>query len=263
MIQTEYAVPMTLYCGDTMCKYGFIYLTSNNTNGRKYIGKRTYDENGEWKSYLGSGIAIKRAIEKYGTENFTRIIIDVAYSKSDLDDKERYWIQFYNAAYDRRFYNMTSGGDGGNTILSYTDKELDDYRRKKSKIHMATAPKGGDAPRSILTKLDVIKIIDRLKNNDYIENIANDYGVGYSTIHDIRMHRTWKEMTNDICFDNISTRRKPYGKAVAQFDLDGNLIATFKSARDAYRVTGISYKHISGVCNNDRRTAQGYIWRFV
>lgn len=50
--------------------YGFIYITTNHINVKRYIGQRKYDKNEKWKTYLGSGIILTRAIEKYGKENF-------------------------------------------------------------------------------------------------------------------------------------------------------------------------------------------------
>ena len=56
--------------------YGFIYITTNNINGKKYIGQKKYDKEGKWKTYLGSGIILNRAIKKYGAENFSKEIIE-------------------------------------------------------------------------------------------------------------------------------------------------------------------------------------------
>ena len=56
--------------------YGFIYITTNHINGKKYIGQKRYDKNNKWKSYLGSGIHLKRAINKYGADNFSKEIIE-------------------------------------------------------------------------------------------------------------------------------------------------------------------------------------------
>jgi len=49
-----------------------IYKTTNKINGKIYIGKDTTSN----PQYLGSGKLIKRAILKYGVENFTKEILD-------------------------------------------------------------------------------------------------------------------------------------------------------------------------------------------
>lgn len=60
-----------------MNDYRFIYMTHNLVNGKRYIGKRKYDAAGRWVDYLGSGVLLSRAIQKYGKENFRREIIDI------------------------------------------------------------------------------------------------------------------------------------------------------------------------------------------
>ena len=52
------------------------------------------------------------------------------------------------------------------------------------------------------------------------------------------------------------------GKPVIQYDLDGNEIARFRGQNEAGRLTGISGANISQVCNNLRKTAGGFIWRY-
>ena len=51
-------------------------------------------------------------------------------------------------------------------------------------------------------------------------------------------------------------------KAVNQYSLDGKFIASFVSAREADKSTGISYKKISSVVTGKQKTAGGYIWRY-
>ena len=61
--------------------YGYIYETTNLINGKKYIGKHKSNKFDTW--YLGSGIVLKKAIKKYGRENFQTIIIEKIYTNKD------------------------------------------------------------------------------------------------------------------------------------------------------------------------------------
>ena len=73
--------------------YGFIYITTNHVNGKKYIGQKKYDDKGKWKDYLGSGKHLKNAINKYGRENFSKEIIEECETKELLNEREKYWIK--------------------------------------------------------------------------------------------------------------------------------------------------------------------------
>ena len=140
---------------------------------------------------------------------------------------------------------------------------MEQYKEYKRNLHKATAPKGELCAASKLTEKQVLEIIKRLKNNDFNLDIANDYKVSVETINDIRNHKTWKILTENIIFDDISSRKRPRGtKPVVQYSEDGKYIATYKSAREVQRKLGISYKLISAVCNGEKRIAHGFIWRF-
>ena len=43
--------------------YGFIYITTNMVNGKRYLGQKRFDEWNKWKTYLGSGKAFKNALK--------------------------------------------------------------------------------------------------------------------------------------------------------------------------------------------------------
>ena len=72
--------------------------------------------------------------------------------------------------------------------------------------------------------------------------------------------RTEEYQTSRKYIQNIMTDATK--KRVAQYDLQNNLIAVYESAAEAMRQTGINNRGISRVCNNKRKTAGGYIWRF-
>ena len=51
------------------------------------------------------------SINKYGEDNFTFETIDSANNLNELNDKEIYWINFYNSI-SPNGYNVTGGGQG-------------------------------------------------------------------------------------------------------------------------------------------------------
>lgn len=96
--------------------YGFIYITTNLINGKRYIGQKVFDNTYKWKSYIGSGRHFLNAVKTYGKENFIRNIVDVAYSPEELNEKEIEWIKNYNAVKSNDFYNIIEGGNTGNHL---------------------------------------------------------------------------------------------------------------------------------------------------
>ena len=113
--------------------YGFIYITTNLTNNKKYIGKCAYNRINGWEDYLGSGKILKQAIQKYGRENFKRDIIAEADTREELNALEQFFIAKFNACDDNNYYNIAKGGDGGNTRLGYTEEQYIAYCKKFSK----------------------------------------------------------------------------------------------------------------------------------
>ena len=91
---------MNITAGIEMIKadtYGFIYITTNNVNQKRYVGQKKIDKRGSWKNYIGSGVILSRAIDKYGADAFTKEIVDVTSTIEELNDKEIQWISKLDA----------------------------------------------------------------------------------------------------------------------------------------------------------------------
>lgn len=95
-----------------MDKYGYVYMTTNLINGKQYIGQHAYSVFNE--NYKGSGTYLTNAVKKYGIENFKTELIEWCETQERLDERERYWIAFYNAVESDDFYNLATGGTNGN-----------------------------------------------------------------------------------------------------------------------------------------------------
>lgn len=91
-------------------KYHVIYKVTNLKNEKIYVGYHSTSNLED--DYLGSGKLIKKAIEKYGPENFKREILHVFDNMEEALSKEREIVteEFIN---DERTYNLQIGGWGG------------------------------------------------------------------------------------------------------------------------------------------------------
>jgi hypothetical protein len=107
-----------------------IYKITNLINSKIYIGKDTNSN----KNYYGSGVILKNAIKKYGIENFNKEIIDTAENNEELSKKEKYWIDFYNSTNKEIGYNISKGGDGGDTISNNPNRDIINEKISKSSL---------------------------------------------------------------------------------------------------------------------------------
>lgn len=111
-----------------------IYKVTNLINQKVYIGQSDNIEQ-RWKRHKTRSInncgkdynyAFYRAIRKYGLENFLFEVIEEC-SKDELNQREKYWIKYYNSYLgfkNSNGYNMTLGGETSSAhILSYEDVE--------------------------------------------------------------------------------------------------------------------------------------------
>lgn len=111
-------------------KFGFVYITINKINGKRYVGKCEYARLNGWKNYLGSGKYLKEDIKTFGKENFTRVILDECDNDDELCEVEEYYIRMFKAVESDNFYNMKYSAKGGDTFTNHPDK--DGIRKKKS-----------------------------------------------------------------------------------------------------------------------------------
>ena len=114
--------------------FGFVYLITNKSNGRRYIGrkylwqfrtpkgkKRKVKSESDWKKYYGSCPELKEDIGKFGRENFSRTILSLHKTKGKTNFEET-----------RQLFNnnvLTEALDSG-TPAYYNSNILNRYFRK-------------------------------------------------------------------------------------------------------------------------------------
>lgn len=114
-----------------------IYKIVNLVNGKVYIGQtiRTIESRfarhlNDAKNNPNTHLKLHRAINKYGSDKFTIEKIDEATTQEELNEKERYWIKEYDSM--NNGYNLTEGGEGGNTYRCRTELDMKDTSAKIS-----------------------------------------------------------------------------------------------------------------------------------
>jgi len=95
---------------------GRIYKVLCSISGKIYIGQTTRTLHERWQRHLSSASSRKvkthlyAAILKYGKDAFSIELVEDNILKKDLDERERFWIEYFQASNPAIGYNLTRGG---------------------------------------------------------------------------------------------------------------------------------------------------------
>lgn len=112
-----------------------IYLIHNKINNKNYVGQSVHIET-RWTEHKNSihrsnkNPLITQALRKYGIENFDFLILEKT-SMEQLDEREQYWIQFYNSV-SPNGYNLQLGGKSGSMVCPQDILDIIDLLQKSS-----------------------------------------------------------------------------------------------------------------------------------
>lgn len=119
-----------------------IYKITCKVNNKVYIGQTCEDINKRFRRHMGyqsleHDTKFYRAVRKYGKENFYIEQIDSADTQEELDDKEIYWINYYDSAqngYNTRTSKSKCGGERPHEYKGYYLEFYEDYEKRQSTI---------------------------------------------------------------------------------------------------------------------------------
>lgn len=88
--------------------FNFAYVTTNLVNGKQYVGDHSTNNMND--RYLGSGIAIKNAINEYGRCNFSREILANFETHKEAFESQEIYIKEYNTLTPNGYNISPKGG---------------------------------------------------------------------------------------------------------------------------------------------------------
>ena len=224
-----------------------IYKRKILETGKYYIGKHK----GGDKYYYGSGKDYKVDLKKY--KIIETEILEYVEDILKLNEREIYWLEYFDAVNNPLFYNKTNKSYGPNSQTEQWKQEQSERMKGKSTTQGKTwkvtdtsncgnkgANKGKTWKRTIPTTQETKdKISNSLKGRDISE---------------------WKEKIytkerNQKLSDRIS-------KSILQYDLNGNFIKEWKSGSQIQKELGFNGSNIGNCCNGKFKKAYNFIWKF-
>lgn len=144
------------------------YKIVNKINGKYYLGKHQTDN--PLDEYVGSGLLISRAVEKYGLDNFTKILLHDWHNEKEMNHAEHELVteQIVN---DEASYNLALGGQGGDLGILAHEKQRETWAKKSVEEKAAIVEKrkislDARTPEQKAYTKTLISVATKRRNND-------------------------------------------------------------------------------------------------
>lgn len=209
----------------------YIYAIINNINNKIYIGKTNLTIQERFKEHCRDSKKdtekqrpLYAAMQKYGIEHFSIKQLEQC-STEKASEREQFWIKKYKS-YDYG-YNATRGGDG---------KQLFSHEQIAKLLQKIPYPK------------DVAELVNCSVDTVYI--VAKEYNINIKNKVQFQKNKQIAAYTKDNQF-------------VKQFDSIQSAGEWCAAAGYCAAMNSGVRSHISAVANGKRKTAYGFIWKYI
>lgn len=244
-------------------------------NGKRYVGQTCQRPERRWGEGRGyrSQEHFKRAIDKYGWDNFEHVVLCSVSSKENADFLEQWFIEKWDTFDPEHGYNHTKGGGGclGHKLspealmkirqANMGRKLSGDHRKKISDTLKRRYASGEIQSPTMSVNARAKMSADRtgegnpMYGKHQTEAVRKRIGAG----HRGKKHSSeWKQNISD----GRSASEKIKRRAVNQYTSDGILVAQYRSIKEASDATGIVCSNIQSCCNHLNWTTKGTVWRY-
>ena len=274
-----------------------IYIHTNKTNGKKYVGQTGQEPSYRWgkngrkytEKHKGKtpSTYFSNAIIKHGWDAFYHDVLRSNLTKEEADILEIALIEGFDSTNRDKGYNLTTGGHRGGHSQETKEKlrqiNLGRYvspetRKKNGLAHkgLKRTKESIEKGRQKIRKARGVHVLQYDKNGklikqwDYKVDASRELGIRDSSISDCCAGRVktaggyiWRNIDEPLTQEHLkwcTTNGTKEKRKIVRFTTDMKFVDKWVNGADAQRATGIS--HILCCCHYDRKTAGGYIWRF-
>jgi group I intron endonuclease len=236
--------------------YGYIYKTTNLLTGLIYVGQHIATEF-EPNKYIGSGTAFSKALKEHKRENFICELLDTADNREELNQKEDYWINYFDAMNPSIGYNLKHGGHRGGGYRHTAEDRLkcgDSWRGKKR------------PPRTAEHTAKLVASFAGFKHSEESKHKISTTLTGITRSEETRAKMSTAKLGTKVSEETKQKLREAHkdtpGKPVRCVET-GEIFPTIEAAAKAMQCKSTS--GISKCLNNSSRnkTAAGYHWELA
>lgn len=286
---------------------GYIYIIKNTCNNKVYVGQTSRTIEDRWSQHKNAalrgddyGTILYRAMRKHGIENFYVEQLEEC-NMSDINDREIYWIKYYNCQTPNG-YNIRAGGEDpgrkevykldndGNIIKHYSSAMAASETNNLDLSSLTKACRRSSSQNSCggykwayvedydkkyfqATKIKTFKRqVYQMDNNDgniikiwdSIIDAARELGIQQSDISHCLSGKYRIAGGFGWCTEDTLNKFKPYKRerTILQFDKNRNFIKEWNSAKEAADFLNKDGNNIRAAAKGKRKTAYGYIWKY-
>lgn len=244
-------------------------------NGKRYVGQTCQQPERRWgegRGYRGQE-HFKRAIDKYGWDNFEHVVLCSVSSKEYADFLEQWFIEKWDTFNSEHGYNHTKGGGGclghklsaealmklrqanmGRTLSGDSRKKISTTLKRKYASGEIQAVGMSEDARAKMSAERMGKgnpMYGRHQTEEVRERIG-------AASRGKKRPTEWKQNISKGRFESEKIKRR----AVNQYTTDGTLVAQYRSIKEASDATGIACPNIQSCCIHLNWTVKGTVWRY-
>lgn len=229
-------------------------------NSKVYIGITQQNPEKRWKGGYGyrNNPHFFNAIEKYGWDNFRHEILHSDLSRVEAGEEEKRLILRHKSHLPAYGYNHSLGGEFGVKHTRETRKKISD----KARFRYSSPEQREQARLHRLGKTHTAETKAKLR----AMKLGKSQPITEETKRKISEanKRRYNNLPNkdEIC-RQCRERGMRAAKQVSCLSMDGTIIATYASTREAERATGVRSGNISRCCNNKMRSSGGFRWQYA